>query len=234
MNIAIITAAGKGTRANLGVPKQFYKVNSKEIIAYTIEAFEKCQDVDCIILVLPEERLDVFGQLKSKYHFNKLYSCCPGGETNELSIFEGFREAKRIAKDDDIIIIHDGVRCLVNSDIIENNIRTCKKYGNAITTIPCNEAMLFSAVDDKANIVLDRTKIFKTQTPHSIFFKKGYKLLESSIEKGITNSVALCTLLVENNEEVYFSKGSNINFKITNPEDIFLFKSMLSLQKENN
>lgn len=225
MVYAIITAAGKGIRANLGLPKQFYEVNGKPLIWYTLKVFNECPLIDEIVLVLDGEHLLTANDFFSSFSFNKLKYFVCGGETNQLSIHNALSHLKQFAKADDIILIHDGVRCLINNEIIANNIKVCKEKGNAITAIPCNEAMLISDNGISSNKSIDRNLIYKTQTPHSMRYGKMLAVFDKALLKGINNSVALCTLLIEQNEPVYFSKGSNENFKITNPEDIRLFTS---------
>ncbi len=228
MNYAIITAAGKGTRAHLEVPKQFYKVYNKPLLAYTLEAFQKCTDIDSIVLVLSQEYIDEGHAIVKEYGISKANYFCVGGETNQMSIFNGFKALSSVAKDNDIVVVHDGVRCLVSPEIISSNIETCKTKGNGITAIPCNEAMLYTEDGFSSSKSIDRSKIYKTQTPHSIGFKDGYGLLKRTFERGVANSVALCTMLIEDGQKVYFSKGSNLNFKVTQPEDIELFECYLN------
>ena len=233
MNIAIITAAGRGTRAKLSTPKQFYLIDGKPLLFYTIAAFERCKAIDGIVVVLPDNQLNYFEELKQKYGFNKLWAACPGGETNELSIYHGLLKAREFADDDTIVVIHDGVRCLVQPSVIEENIEVCEQKGNAITAIPCNEAMLFSEDGTQSAKSIKREFIYKTQTPHSIRLKAALDLFKKSIDNGNQNSVALCTLLIENNQKVYFSRGKALKFKVTAPEDIILFKSVLHTEYVN-
>lgn len=230
MVYAIITAAGKGTRANLGIPKQFYEVNDKPLICYTLDVFEKSDFIDGIILVLDKEHIEKASSYFEKFNYKKILGFVNGGETNELSIFNGLNGLKSIAKNDDIVLIHDGVRCLVNDDIINDNINVCRKNGNAIACVRCNEAMLYSKDGLISNKCIDRNTLMKTQTPHSMYYGDCYRLFSENVKNGNISSIALCTLLIENNMKVYFSKGSNDNFKITNPEDIRLFKAFIDMK----
>lgn len=228
MTYAIITAAGKGTRAKLDVPKQFFEVYGRPLITYTLDVFEKCPLIDAIILVLDSEHIGIGNELINKYYYKKILYVVEGGETNQLSIYNALKTIKDIAQDDDIVVIHDGVRCLVTESIIESNLNVCKKMGNAITAVPSNEAMLYSVDGITSKSSIPREYIFKTQTPHSIYFKEAYDIFDTAFKTGKTNSVALCTLLVEGGKCVYFSNGSNLNFKITQPEDINLFIAHLN------
>lgn len=232
MVYAIVTAAGKGTRANLGIPKQFYEVNGKPLICYTLDVFENSPLIDGIVLVLDKEHVETANSFFKKYSYKKIITFVNGGDTNELSIFNGLTALKSIANGDDIVLIHDGVRCLVNEEIISDNISVCKQNGNAIACVRCNEAMLYSEDGLTSEKSIDRNTLMKTQTPHSMFFGDCYNLFDENIKKGNIFSIALCTLLIENDKKVYFSKGSNDNFKITNPEDIRLFKSFIDVKNK--
>lgn len=232
MVYAIITAAGKGTRANLGVPKQFYEIFGKPLICYTLDVFEKSSLIDGIVLVLDDEHLNNAKEFFEKFGFKKIKHFVAGGSTNELSIYNGLLSLKESLNDDDIVLIHDGVRCLVTEEVIKDNIDVCKKNGNAITCIRCNEAMLYSDDGLTSTKSIDRNTLMKTQTPHSMYFGECFKLFKENVEKGNISSVALCTLLIENNIKVFFSKGSNDNFKITNPEDILLFKAFIKAKRK--
>ena len=145
MNIALIVAGGTGNRMGLDIPKQFVLVNNKPILIYTIEAFLKHPQIDDIYLVIHQDYLDeVNGWIKT-YNLNKVKAVIKGGETRQISVFNGLKEMKKNGiKDDDIILIHDAARPLVNSTIISNNISTCQKYGAAVTSLGATDTILFS------------------------------------------------------------------------------------------
>ena len=228
---AIITAGGIGSRMNLEVPKQFYEVDGKPIVFYTLNKKKKSKDIDEICLVYLKGYKKYFEDLIKKERLTKVKILVEGGETNQLSIFNGLVGINGVAKDDDIIMIHDGIRPLVDNDVIETNLEVCKEKGNAVTVVSSNEAMLYSENKLYSSQSLNRDFIMRTQTPHSMRYKEMMELVERTISKGITNSVAICTMLIEDNQKVYFSKGSNINFKVTYPEDIDIFRALLKVRK---
>lgn len=227
MNIALITAGGTGTRMKMSTPKQFYLVNDKPLILYTLKAFQKSKFVDAIVLVYLDGYLNYFEKMIKEYGLYKVKWLAPGGATNQMSIYNGLKKIRADVLATDIIIVHDGIRPLITEDVIEDSIKVCTVFGNAVAVVPCNEAMLQSNNGIESNVSIDRNTIWKTQTPHSMKYSDMVALLEKTIEKGITNSVAVCTMLIENNMKVYFSKGNNNNFKITQPEDLNLFKAFL-------
>ncbi len=139
-----------------------------------------------------------------------------------------------IAKDfdeKDLILVHDAIRPMVSADIISDNIVKCRKYGNAITVIPCMEAMLKSENEHYSKESILRNSLFRAQTPQTLSVKDAISIHREALEKGITNSVATCTLLLELGYEVFFARGSELNIKITTTDDITIFKALLSMQK---
>ena len=234
MNVAIITAGGVGTRMKMSTPKQFYQVNGKPLILYTLEAFQNSKHIDAITVVYLEGYFDFFMKMIKKYNLTKIKWLTPGGSTNQMSIFNGLKKIENEISPDDIIIVHDGIRPLITDDVIEDSIKVCELYGNAVAVVPSNEAMLQSFDGMQSNMSIDRNTVWKTQTPHSMKFRDMLMLLNNTINKGIYNSVAVCTMLIENNFVVHFSKGNNNNFKITQPEDLILFEAYLQSIKKDN
>ena len=232
MKIAIITAAGVGSRMKLSVPKQFYQINNKPIIVYTLEAFNNCKYIDAICVIYLKGFRDVFEGFKKTYKLNKIRWFFEGGETNQMSIWNGIKGLKETndINDDDIILVHDGIRPVVDDAIIKDCIDVCVKNGNAVAVIPSNEAMFISKNGKISTESIDRSKVWRTQTPHAMRFKEMFNLVNNTLKKGICNSVAICTMLIENGQEVFFSKGNNLNFKLTTPEDIELFIGILKAQ----
>ena len=133
--------------------------------------------------------------------------------------------------DDDLILIHDAIRPMLLADVISDNIAKCKEFGNAITVIPCMEAMLKSEDEIVSKESILRNSLFRAQTPQSISVGDAVRIHNEALRRGIVNSVATCTLLLELGEKVYFAKGSELNIKITTADDIIMFKALLSIKK---
>lgn len=232
MKIAIITAGGVGSRMKLEVPKQFHEINGKPIIVYSLEVFNNCSEIDYICVVFLEGYKQQFENYITKYRLNKIKWLVPGGATNQMSIWNAIDYLKKNGgvHDDDIILVHDGIRPLVSNEIIKDCIQVCEKNGNAVAITPCNEAMVISKTGTSSTESIDRSLIWKTQTPHAMHLKDMHELISSTINRGVTNSVAVCTMLIESGKPIYFSKGNNLNFKLTTPEDIDLFIGILKAQ----
>lgn len=152
MNIAVIFAGGTGTRMNSkDKPKQFLKMHDKPIIIHTLEKFENNENIDAIVIACIKDWIDYLSHLIEYYHMSKVKKIVPGGETGQMSIYAGLNVAKDIADGQNaIVLIHDGVRPLINDDVINNNITSVMKNGSAITSIKVTETIM--EINDDASI----------------------------------------------------------------------------------
>lgn len=232
MNVALLTAAGSGTRMKQDIPKQFMHINDKPLIIYTLEAFQNHPNIDAILVVCLDGWHEVLRAYANQFNITKLKWIVSGGKTGQESICNGLKCLEKEISSDDIVLIHDGNRALVSSDIISDSIAQCKIHGGAVAVIPCTEAVFKSEDGSTSNTSIPRNNLYRTQTPHTYPLKKLLWAHEMAKEKDIVNTVATCTLMVELGERIYFSKGSEKNIKITTVEDIDLFKSLLTSERE--
>lgn len=232
MNIALIIAGGSGTRMQQEIPKQFLNVHDKPVIVYTMEAFEKHPLIDAIGVVCIEGWELMLSAYAKQFGIAKLKHITKGGSTGQASIKAGLDMLLEHYKSDDIVLIHDAIRPMLSQEIIEDCLLVTKKQGSAITTIPCAEAML--TTDDKqvSTGIYSRDRLLRTQTPQGFRLGKILDAHKKAKEMGIENSVASCTLMIEVGEQVFFSKGSEKNVKLTTPEDIEVFKALLKAEKD--
>lgn len=229
-NIALIIAGGTGARMHQDIPKQFLSVNDKPIIVYTMEAFQRHSEIDGIVVACLEGWQEALKAYIKQFHISKAVEIVDGGESGQDSIRNGvFAIAQRYTPED-LILVHDAIRPMLSSDIISDNIAKCRKYGNAVTVIPCMEAMLKSEDEFESRESILRNSLFRAQTPQTIRVGDMVALHKEAIEKGITNSVATCTLLLELGRKVYFARGSELNIKITTTDDITIFKALLATE----
>lgn len=231
MNIALIIAGGSGQRMNQDIPKQFLNVYDKPVIVYTLEAFQKHPDIDSIAVVCIEGWENVLSAYARQFSITKLKYIVPGGENGQGSIRNGLFELEKHYAKDDIVLIHDAIRPMVSQEIISDCIIKAKKHGSAIVTIPCAEAMLETDNQVSSMASYPREKLKRTQTPQAFPLGRVCDVHRRALEKGITNSVASCTLMIELGEEVYFSVGSEKNIKLTTIDDIDIFKALLNSQR---
>ncbi len=231
MNIALIIAGGSGQRMHQDIPKQFINVDDKPIIIYTLEAFQRHPDIDAIAVVCLEGWHEILSAYAKQFNISKLVKIIPGGKNGQDSIRNGIFALAEQYHDDDIILVHDAIRPMVSAEIISDSIAKTKLYGCAISAIPAAEAVLESGDRIKSNVNVPRDKLLRTQTPQAAPLGKLVWAHKTALEKGITNSVATCTLLIELGETVYFSAGSEKNIKLTTTDDIEIFKALLHTQK---
>jgi len=227
MNHAIIIAGGTGTRMKLHVPKQFVSVEKKPVIVYTMEAFQNHPEIDTITIVCIKGWEEVIEAYSREYRITKLKHIVLGGDCGQASIRNGVYELEKHYSGDDIVLIHDAIRPLVSAEIISDCLVKAREFGDAITVIPCAEAML--ETDDGAVSIgsYDRNRLKRTQTPQGFKLSKICDLHRRALEKGITNSVASCTLMIEMGEQVHFSMGSEKNIKLTTQDDLEIFRALL-------
>ena len=232
MNIALIIAGGSGQRMNQDIPKQFINVNDKPVIVYTLEAFQQHPGIDAIAVVCLEGWREILNAYAKQFNITKLRWITDGGKNGQESIKNGIWALKEECAPDDMILIHDGIRPMVSQEIISACITKCRKNGSAVTVIPCAEAMLLS--DDKLSSkeTILRDKLARTQTPQAFFLEKLVWAHEEAAKRGITNSIATCTLMIELGEKVSFSTGSEKNIKLTTTDDIEIFKALLVSKKD--
>ena len=232
MNIAMIIAGGVGNRMGQDIPKQFINVYDKPVIVYTMEAFQKHPEIDSICVVCLDGWHEVLRAYARQFGITKLDTVVSGGKNGQDSIRNGLNAiAERSGSDDDVVLIHDAIRPMVSSRIISDNIRVCREYGNAITVVPCTAAMLktYDSVRSDEQVPRDDLKI--TQTPQAFFLNDILAVHKEALEKGITNSVASCTLYIEMGKRLYMSEGSEKNLKLTTTDDIDIFKALLDAQR---
>ena len=232
-NVALLIAGGSGNRMHQDIPKQFITVNERPVIVYTLEAFENHPEIDCIAVVCIEGWDQVLWAYAKQFNITKLKYVVPGGKNGQDSIRNGVMELEKHFEPTDLVLIHDAIRPMVSAEIISDNIRVAKQFGNAITVIPCAEAMM-QTEDGKVSCgSYPRDRLKRTQTPQAFRIGDICDLHRRALEAGITNSVASCTLKIEMGEQVYFSAGSEKNIKLTTVEDIDIFKALLAAKRSD-
>lgn len=219
---AIIPAGGKGTRTELEIPKQFHQVNNKELIVYTLEVFQKSPNIDEIIIAAIPDWIEKLNELSDKYALTKVSKIVEGGITRQDSVYNALASKQFV--DDDIIIVHDAARPLLTQEILERTIETAKTDGTAVTAIKAKDS-LFNG-DDNVKAYLERENVYYAQTPQVFRYKiliEAFKKAQN--DKFIGTDEAM--LVLRNGKEVKIVKGSAINFKVTDREDLEMFESIV-------
>ena len=235
MTIAIVIAGGTGHRMGQDIPKQFINVYDKPVIIYTLESFERHPQVDAIEVVCLDGWHDVLKAYAKQYGITKLQWIVSGGNTGQESIRNGVYNLEGKCNNEDVIIIHDGIRPLIDAAVLSDVIVKCQKYGNAVTSLPYNE-QIFVADDDISTVsYIPRETLRRVSTPQAYKFEKidwaYHKAFKEHI--GIYGSAYANTMMVELGERLYFASGSDKNIKLTTKDDLDLFKAYLRTNKEN-
>ena len=226
-NIALIIAGGSGARMHQDLPKQFLNVYDKPVIIYTLEAFQRHPNIDGIVVVCINGWETILSAYCKQFNITKLESIVPGGINGQDSIRNGVYDIAKRHSDEDIILIHDAIRPMVSEEVISDCIRVAITYGNSFAVVPCTAAMLKTddGISSTEQISRDNLKI--TQTPQCASVGTLVAAHKEALEKGITNSVATCTMFIELGKKLYFSAGSEKNLKLTTTEDLEIFKALL-------
>ncbi len=233
-NIALIIAGGVGNRMGQDIPKQFINVYDKPVIIYTLEAFQKHPSIDEIYCVCLEGWHDVLRAYSKQFEITKLKDIFNGGNTAQESIRNGI-EGIKDAKEDDIVVIHDGVRPLVDDSVISDVIIKCSELGNAVSSMPYNE-QIFVKKDEETTIqYIPRDTLRRVTTPQAYKYGKliwAYKKAFSE-NIGIGASSYTNTMMVDLGETLNFASGSDRNIKLTTKDNLEIFKAYLKMEKDS-
>lgn len=228
MNIAVIFAGGVGSRMNTkDRPKQFLLVHGKPIIVHTIELFEHHNEIDGIIVVCVEDWIDYMEEMKYRFRLDKIGRIVKGGETGQMSIYNGLKTAEEIyGTDDNIVLIHDGVRPLITEKLISDNIRCVREHGSAITCSPAKETVALVDGENGIDEIVPRNRSRIAKAPQSFYLKDIIQAQEKSIADGHRDMIDSCTLMRYYGNKLYAVEGSSENIKITTPDDFYTFRAI--------
>lgn len=236
-NIAIIIAGGSGHRMQQDIPKQFINVYDKPVLMYTLEGFQKHPQIDAIELVCIDGWQDMVWAYAKQFNITKLKWIVPGGESGQESIRNGVFNLEGKANDDDIIIIHDGIRPLVDEMVLSDVIVVCSKHGNAVTSLPYNEQIFVVNEEEEGTTkkYIPRETLRRVSTPQAYKFGKLDWAYHEAFEKeiGIKGSAYTNTMMVDLGEKLYFAAGSDKNIKLTTKDDLEMFKAYLKSDRDN-
>lgn len=235
MNIALIIAAGSGQRMNLDVPKQFINIYDKPVIIYTLEGFQKHPQIDAIEVVCLDGWQGILKAYAKQFHIDKLKWVVSGGTTGQESIRNGVTYLENICKEEDIVIIHDGIRPMVDESVLSDVIVKCQIHGNAVTSRSYNEQIFRKLDENRTCEYIPREELRIVQTPQAYKFGSLDRAYRTAFEKeiGIYGSSYTNTMMVDLGETLYFAAGSEKNIKLTTREDLEIFKAYLKLKKED-
>lgn len=232
MNIAVIFAGGVGRRMNTkSRPKQFLEYNGKPIIIYTLELFDNHPMIDGIVVSCVESWIPFLQKMLKKFEINKVMKIVPGGETGQDSIYNGLVAAKEFSKtENDVVLIHDGVRPLITEQTITDNIETVRDEGSCITCIPATETFIVSRLDGSLEIPA-RANSMIARAPQSFYLKDIFEAHEKARAEGKHDHIDSCSMMSYYGHKLGRVIGPMENIKITTPTDFFLFKAMVEVHE---
>jgi 2-C-methyl-D-erythritol 4-phosphate cytidylyltransferase len=234
MNTVLMLAGGVGTRMGANIPKQFIKIKGKPIIAYTLDILENNENIDAVEIVCVHGFEDLLESIIDEYGFKKVKWICEGGSTFSLSVYNGLKNLRDKLSPDDLLMIHMSVAPFIGDDILNDAIRVAQEKGNSISENPCYLCMGSHDTDEYSTKSVLRETITGLNTPQTFHFGELIGLYDRAKEEGILEDLEPHTTSVYYHYEkpLYFSKGSQLNIKITNQDDLDLFEAFCIMKEQ--
>ena len=234
MNIAIIFAGGAGKRMNTtSKPKQFLELHGKPILIYTLELFQQAPSIDAIVISMLESWIPYSEELIDKYRISKVKSVIPGGKTGQESIFKGVEKAHELFPEDSVILVHDGVRPLVDVDTIEKCIKCVMENGTAITVSPATETIALMENEENIGKILPRNKCQLAKAPQCFRLGEFYQAHLKAKESCNYDFIDSASLMQFYGYDLYTVQGPVENIKITTPSDFYIFRAIADARENS-
>lgn len=232
-NIAIIFAGGTGKRMNnKSKPKQFLELYGKPILVYTLEEFNNHPDIDGIIVVILEPWIEYCKAIVEKFQLNKVKAVIGGGETALQSQRKGLNKAAELFGEDVIVLIHDGVRPLVDDITISKNIASVKTLGTAITVTPAIETIVIKANNEEIGQIIERSKVDLARAPQSFYLHEILEAHKKAEDEGLS-FIDSASMMQHYGHKLYTVEGSPENIKITTPNDFYTFRALVDARENS-
>lgn len=232
-NIAVIFAGGIGKRmSQRALPKQFMKLHGKEIIVHTLEHFQEHESIEGIVIACVEEWISFLEKLLKKYGMTKVVSVVPGGKTGQESIYHGIKKTFEIYGKETNVLIHDGVRPLIDADTITRCIESVEKNGTGITVAPVTETIIRVNAGGHIEDVIDRSNCLFARAPQGFRLVEILEAHEMARKENKMDFIDSATLMQWRGHQLSVVEGPVENIKITTPMDYFTFRAMIEA-KEN-
>lgn len=232
-NVAVIFAGGTGKRMNTkSKPKQFLELHGKPILIYTLEQFDNHPEIDGIILVVLEQWIDDCKEMISKFKLRKVRAVVAGGDSAMSSQRNGLLKTKEMFTDDSVVLIHDGVRPLIDSETISKNIASVKKYGTAITVTPAIETIAIKNQSGEVGQIVERSKCELARAPQSFFLKDIIDVHIKAENDGM-EFIDSASMMQYYGHSLYTVEGAPENIKITTPNDFYVFRALVDARENS-
>jgi 2-C-methyl-D-erythritol 4-phosphate cytidylyltransferase len=225
MNYGVIVAAGKSERMGPNVDKAFLSLGTRPVLAYSVQAFEKCHDIDGIVLVVRKDRLEATHGMVQMLGFAKVRKIVAGGGRRQDSVANGLEPLNDEVK---IVAVHDGARPCVTPDMIAETVKAAKRYGSGVAAAKITDTVKYVENGVTVTKTVDRSKLWAVQTPQTFRLDLLRKALAAVARKRITvtDEAAAVELL---GEEVRLVPVAQPNIKVTTPDDLALATILLRL-----
>ena len=224
MNIALIFAGGIGSRMGSDTPKQFLEWNGKAILIHTLDVFEKHLDIHEIVVACKEDWIDYTKELIQKEGIRKVVSIVPGGKTALDSQYNGLIKIKQLHPEEDVtVLIHDGVRPLIDAATINRNIESVRKFGNAITVTKAIETVIKIDKTGSVEEILNRDCCRMAKAPQSFRLEDILGVHERAIKEGRHSFIDSASMMIHYGYTLHTVMGESENIKVTTPSDYYMF-----------
>lgn len=234
MNIAIIFAGGTGQRMNTKTrPKQFLELHGKPILVYTLEQFQRHSEIDGIILVSLAGWISYCKELIEQYRLYKVTSVVPGGGTGQESIYHGLQEAASFYPEDSVVLIHDGVRPLIDQDTISKAIHCTQDNGSAVTVAPATETITLGGDDHLVGEIIDRKRCQLAKAPQCFRLGDILNAHRKARDEGRLDFIDSACLMRHYGYSLFTVEGPMENIKITTPYDFYLFRAIADARENS-
>ena len=228
MNIAVIFAGGTGQRMNTkALPKQFLELHGKPILVYTLQKFQQHKEIDGIVLVVLAEWIEHCSKLIEQYRLTKVAAIVPGGKTGQESIYNGISKASELYPSDSIVLVHDGVRPLIDAETITQNIACAKLHGTAITVSPAIETIVMKGQENEVGEILERNRCQVAKAPQSFVLGQLLNAHEQARKEQRQDFIDSACLMRHYGYKLYTVEGKPENIKITTPSDFYTFRALV-------
>lgn len=220
--IAIIPAAGKGKRMKSSVPKQFRKVQGKPVLAYTLEVFQKCKEIDEIVVAAQKSTFKQIRKIAEEYKIKKLINIVEGGKERQDSVYKALISLD--SRKNDLVAVHDAARPLLPPAVLLDAIKTAKRKKSALTAIKAKDTLVRG--DEKVHSYIDRSDVFYVQTPQIFTYSQLLYAMELAYRDHYTGTDE-SSVVKKAGFPVQLVEGSLLNFKITTEADFELFARLV-------
>lgn len=232
MNIAVIFAGGTGQRMKAKTkPKQFLELHGKPILVYTIEHFQRHKDIDGVVLVILKSWIDYCKELIETYRLTKVTAVIAGGNTGQESIYNGLSEVEKLYGTENVtVLVHDGVRPLIDEQTITNALDCVRAHGNAITVTPAIETVSMTDETGKIVNVMDRSQCFMARAPQCFRLAELLGSHRKAIQEKL-EFIDSASMMRHYGYDLYTVEGAIENIKITTPSDFYIFRAIVDARE---